>query len=235
MTKTAKLYAVIPAAGVGSRMGSDKPKQYLTLLGKTVVEHTLERLLAEPLLQQLVVAVNPDDQQWPQLDLARHPRIKTVDGGAERSDSVLNGLRALDGVCGPEDWVLVHDVARPCMQSAELHRLITQLGDHSVGGILAMPLSDTIKTVNAQCSIVNTVDRSRLWRAQTPQMFRYGLLTAALNVASELGLAVTDEASAVEAAGFKPVVVEGAATNIKITRPEDLPLAEFYLSTQKHQ
>jgi 2-C-methyl-D-erythritol 4-phosphate cytidylyltransferase len=224
-----KFYALVPAAGVGRRMGSDQPKQYLSLLGKTIMEHTLERLLVESRLQRVVVTISAQDTQWRELPILRDSRVKVITGGEERYHSVLNGLQYLATECADSDWVLVHDVARPCISPADVHHLIEQLVDDPVGGILAVPVSDTIKRVDTNNIISTTVDRSCLWQAQTPQMFRLGVLLAALSRAVENNCSVTDEASAIELSGLYPKVVEGSATNIKITRPEDLSLAEFYL------
>ena len=226
-----RFFAVVPAAGVGKRMGSEKPKQYLPLLGKEVIEHTINRLLAEPALEKIVVAVSPEDNHWSQLDCLKDPRIEIVEGGAERSDSVLNGLRHLSGFASQQDWVLVHDVARPCIANSDIQRLISELSEHAVGGILAVPMSDTVKQVEGK-TISGTVDRSRLWRAQTPQMFRYQLLMDSLSAGIERDLSITDEASAIELAGYSPEVVEALLPNLKITRPQDLALAEYYLKKE---
>lgn len=222
------VFAVVPAAGAGRRMNAAQAKQYLPLLGKTVLEHTLTRLLAEPGLASIVVVVAAGDTRWQSLPVFDNPRVSVVDGGSERSQSVLNGLRALSTTCRANDWVMVHDVARPCVAGADLKNMLNTLYSDDVGGILAVPCSDTIKQV-AQGRIETTLDRSRLWQAQTPQMFRYQLLVDAIASGLERGLLLTDEASAVEAAGYDPKVVEGSAANIKITRPEDLALAEYYL------
>lgn len=223
-----QFFAVVPAAGVGRRMASDLPKQYLQLLGKTVLEHTLATLLAQTELQRIVLVVAETDQHWQSIALLDNPRIDIVEGGAERSDSVLSGLRHLASSCADSDWILVHDVARACIAAHEIKNLISALAQDAVGGILAIPVSDTIKQVEQQI-ITATMDRSLLWQAQTPQMFRYALLKDALIAATAQGVVVTDEASAVELAGFKPRIVEGSPSNIKITRPEDLSLAAYYL------
>lgn len=224
---TADFYAVVPAAGIGRRMGGDRPKQYLSLNGSPIIEHTLNRLIAIPELQKIVVALADNDVFWPQLALAKHPKIDVVVGGAERGDSVLNGLECLSATADDNDWVLVHDVARPCIAAADIYRLIEHLKDHAVGGILAVPVSDTLKNVSG-AAIVETVDRSTLWQAQTPQMFRLGVLREALRRGIREGRTVTDEASAIELTGEHPLVVEGSITNIKITRPQDMALAEYY-------
>ena len=227
--QSANFYAVVPAAGVGVRMGGDRPKQYLSLLGKTVMEHTLETLLTEPRLQRIIVATSVDDQQWRNLPVLDDARIEVIDGGDERCHSVLNGLRYLSADGTANDWVLVHDVARPCITGSDIRKLIEQLGDDPVGGILAVPASDTIKRVDSTGAITATVDRSQLWQAQTPQMFRLGLLLKAMTEAIDKRCIITDEASAIELSGLNPTVVEGSRGNIKITRPEDLSLAAYYL------
>lgn len=223
-----KFFAVVPAAGVGRRMGAAQAKQYLPLLGKTVLEQTLLKLLAEPRLQTIIVTTAPNDRQWQSLPVFDNPRIQVVDGGAERSHSVCNGLLALSSVCSERDWVLVHDIARPCIALSDIQKMLQQLAHDPVGGIMAIPCSDTIKQVD-QGVVSATVDRNFLWQAQTPQMFRYHLLLTALQDGLQKGLTITDEAAAVEQAGYRPRIVEGSASNIKITRPGDLSLAEFYL------
>ena len=240
-----KLWGVIPAAGIGSRMQADCPKQYLPLAGKTLIEKTLERLLAIPQIQRLVVALNPDDHVWPKLSLSQHKKIVTVAGGQERADSVLNALLSLQGIAADNDWILVHDAARPCVSLASIEKLLNACAEHPLGGILGVPVSDTIKQVKDKSVITKTVDRSVLWQAQTPQLFRYGILLKALKAAVEVGFLVTDESSAVEVMLKKPLgdevsellplMVEGNSDNIKITRPEDLPLAELILQRQDSQ
>ncbi|BCX87799.1 2-C-methyl-D-erythritol 4-phosphate cytidylyltransferase [Methylomarinovum tepidoasis] len=227
----ARCFAVIPAAGSGKRMGAAIPKQYLTLLGKPVLQHTIERLLAVAAVERIVVALAADDPRWPALPAAFDPRVMTAIGGAERADSVLAGLRALAAEARPDDWVMVHDAARPCLRPDDVEKLLAELEGDPVGGILALPSVDTLKEVEGR-DIVATVDRSRIWRALTPQLFRYRPLTESLERALAAGATITDEASAVEWAGRRPKIVEGHPGNIKITRPEDLPLAEFYLRQQ---
>lgn len=223
-----RYFAVVPAAGIGSRMGAERPKQYLPLGESTVIEQTLSRLLILDCLESIVVPLSDKDQYWQNLSVANSPRIQSTLGGVERSDSVLAGLKALQGIAENDDWVLVHDVARPCVRLKDIEALMTVLADDEVGGILAVPVSDTIKQVTDK-SIDKTVDRSVLWQAQTPQLFRYGMLLKALSEAAEQGVAITDEASAIEWSGAVPKVVEGSRDNIKITCPEDLALAEYYL------
>lgn len=230
MTRTSKFWGIVPAAGVGKRMQSDKPKQYLELAGTPVIEHTLMRLLSAGIFEAVAVAISREDPYWPALKISRHPAIVTAPGGKERADSVLSGLNSLRDKAADEDWVLVHDAARPCLTVDDMHKLIDNLADEEVGGILALPSHDTLKNVREN-RIAGTLDRSHVWRALTPQMFRYGLLKRALE-AAQGNPAVTDEASALELGGFHPRIVEGRPDNIKITRPEDLALAQFYLEQQ---
>lgn len=226
-----KFWAVVPAAGVGKRMGSNTPKQYLEINGKPVLEHTLERLLSVPSLSGVFVALGAEDGYWDDLSSSKDSRVFAAPGGRERADSVLSALRSMDSVADPEDWVLVHDAARLCITREDIEKLIQTLAQDPIGGILALPVSDTLKTVQ-DLRILNTPDRSVIWRALTPQMFRYGLLRDALSSAQAEGRIVTDEASAIEQSGYQPRIVEGRPDNIKITRPEDLELAAFYLEKQ---
>jgi 2-C-methyl-D-erythritol 4-phosphate cytidylyltransferase len=225
----ARFWAVVPAAGVGRRMGGDTPKQYLQIGGRTVIEHTLGRLLGHPRIESVVVALSEDDGWWPDLPLSKHPKISRVEGGAERCHSVLSGLRHLSGKAAADDWVLVHDAARPCLRRSDLDRLIETLKYHLVGGLLAVPVHDTVKRANRLCHVEETLPREALWRAYTPQMFRLGSLLSSIEDALAEGHLVTDESSAVEFAGLAPLLVEGHSDNIKITRPEDLELAKFFL------
>jgi 2-C-methyl-D-erythritol 4-phosphate cytidylyltransferase len=231
MSRQHAFWGIVPAAGVGKRMGADVPKQYLPVNGKPVLQHTLERLLRVEALSALVVALGKEDGFWPDLPFADNPGILVAEGGKERADSVLSALNRLEGFAKADDWVLVHDAARLCITRSDVLKLIECLGHDPVGGILALPSSDTLKGVTDGI-IVDTVDRNHVWRALTPQMFRYGALKEALVTAAELGLTVTDEASALELKGQTPRIVEGRPDNIKITRPEDLALAAFYLEQQ---
>lgn len=226
---TAKITAIVPAAGVGSRMQADRPKQYLILHGHTVLEHTVEVLLRHPNVGQVVVAVSDNDPYFGSLALANHPRVVRVSGGKERADSVLS---ALDYVCQHQlsEWVLVHDAARPCVEHVDISQLIATAQTHTVGAILAAPVRDTMKRADGGQNIDHTVDRVALWHALTPQMFRAQPLMQALTQALAAQAVITDEASAFEWLGQKPALVAGRADNIKITQPEDLALAEFYLS-----
>lgn len=231
MNQAVKFWGVVPAAGVGKRMQADRPKQYLNLSGKTVIERTLERLLQVQVFSGVAVAISEGDPYWPKLAIADHPNIIRAPGGKERADSVLSALIQLQDHAHHDDWVLVHDAARPCVSVPEIKNLIDILIDDEVGGILALASHDTLKSVD-HSRIDSTLDRGKIWRALTPQMFRYGELKQALQQAERDGSVVTDEASALELQGKRPKIVEGQPENIKITRPEDLALAQFYLEQQ---
>ena len=211
-------------------MNADRPKQYLELAGKTVIEHTLSRLLGAEVFDAVAVAISEEDPYWPNLEISANKKIITASGGKERADSVLSALKSIREVASNDDWVLVHDAARPCITATDIHFLINSLVNDEVGGILALSSHDTLKNVQG-ISIVGTLDRRHIWRALTPQMFRYGLLKSALE-AAEGNPAITDEASALELQGLQPKIVEGRPDNIKITRPEDLALAHFYMEQQ---
>ncbi len=231
-TQQSNYWAVIPAAGVGQRMESLVPKQYLLLNGRPVIEHTLQRFIDHPKIKGVVVAISPEDVWWRASAFAKHPDVITVTGGKERCHSVLNALEHLSEQAPDSDWVLVHDAARPCLRADDIDRLIDQLHNDPVGGLLGMPVRDTMKRCDASGQVKETVERQGLWHAFTPQMFRLGALHQALADVIEQGLEVTDEASAMERAGHPPMLVGGRPDNIKITRPEDLPLAAFYLSQE---
>lgn len=238
-----RYWVVIPAAGTGSRMQADRPKQYLTLGQRTIIEHTLERLSSHPAISGIVVAIAQDDLYWNDAfnnqisDLIKLP-VETVIGGDERSVSVTNALDALlagslSFKAKADDWVLVHDAARPCVTTDDIEFLISSLVNNPVGGLLGIPVADTLKRIDAHQQVQQTVSRERLWRALTPQMFRLGLLQQALCDVKAKGLAVTDDASAMELAGYSPRMVCGNEQNIKITRPQDLQLAALYLQDQE--
>ena len=226
---------MVPAAGLGVRMGAALPKQYLTLRGKCVIEHSLERLASHPKVSGIVVALGQDDDYGAKL-LSRPEwngkPLHRVTGGEQRSHSVLNALSRLAEIAAAEDWVLVHDAVRPCLRHSDIDKLVNTLGEHPVGGLLGVPLSDTIKRVAADQRVIETAKRAELWRALTPQMFRLAALTQALNQAIKGGVEVTDDAAAMSLTGVVPIMVEGHADNIKITHPADLALAEFYLVQQ---
>ncbi len=227
-----RLWAVVPAAGRGTRFGSEVPKQYGLLTGRTVIEHTLAVLCRHPDLAGVVVALSAGDEYWPRLGLDLPVPLYAVVGGAERVHSVLAALSRLESLAAPEDWVLVHDVARPCLRDTDLKHLVATLIDHPVGGLLAMPVTDTVKRVNAAGEVLETVSRTGLWRAATPQMFRLEPLRTALHAALAAGWMPTDEAAAMEAQGHRPQVVAGHSDNLKITHPEDLALAELLMQAQ---
>lgn len=223
----------MPAAGSARRMGpGTTAKQYLPLAGRTVIEWALAPFLEHGGCRGVVVVVAAGDRHWPQLPLAQHDQIMLARGGAERADSVRAGLAALSGRAALDDWILVHDAARPCVQASDLERLLEALAQDETGGLLAAPLVDTLKRADAQGHVLETLPRTSLWRALTPQMFRYGVLERALQHAVSAGLAVTDEAQAVEALGLRPRLVAGDPDNFKITVPDDLARAERVLAAR---
>jgi len=228
----AALWCVVPAAGHGSRFGGGVPKQYLPLAGKPLLLHTLERLAAHPRIAGLMVALAVDDPHWPDLSSLRGKPVLSGLGGGERADSVLAGLRALVDKVEKDNFILVHDAARPCVREDDITRLI-ELGIAAGGALLAAPLRDTLKRADADSRAVATEPRDARWRALTPQLFRHGELVAALESAGAAGIAVTDEAMAMERKGFKPLLVEGAESNIKVTTPADMMLAEFLLGRER--
>lgn len=223
-------WCVVPAAGRGRRFGGDVPKQYLRLGDKPLLLHTLERLAAHPRIAGLMLVCAADDTSWAAglIEVLGKPLLRCA-GGAERADSVLAGLRALPASVAALDGVLVHDAARPCVRAADISRLI-ELAVPAGGGLLAAPLRDTLKRADAASRSVATEPRESRWRALTPQLFPRAALEQALAQASADGVAVTDEAMAMERCGFAPLLVEGAEDNIKVTTPADLALAEFLLA-----
>jgi 2-C-methyl-D-erythritol 4-phosphate cytidylyltransferase len=226
-------WAVVPAAGSGRRMATEVPKQYLPLHDRTVLEHSLNALFSCETIEGVVLALAPGDAWWPEIaSRVAGKNLACVDGGEERCHSVLNALRHLGGFAEQGDWVLVHDAARPCVRAEEINTLIETVGEDPCGGLLGVPASDTMKRSGADGRVSETIDRQALWHAQTPQMFRLGLLQSALEQALEQGRLVTDESAAVEMAGHRPCLVRGRTDNIKITVPSDLALAEFYLQGQ---
>jgi 2-C-methyl-D-erythritol 4-phosphate cytidylyltransferase len=229
----ARRWAIVPAAGQGSRFGAELPKQYVAVLGRPLLSWTLSALLAEPRIDGIVVALADGDRHWQELPEASNPRVRRCDGGERRELSVARGLEALSGLAGETDWVLVHDAARPCLRAEDLDRLLTQLADDPVGGLLAAPVGDTLKRADDDGRAQETVPRAGLWRAYTPQMFRYGLLVRALRLCIGRGHAVTDEASAIESLGLRPRLVAGRTDNIKVTNPADAALAEAILGRQE--
>lgn len=229
-----KIYAIIPAAGSGKRMrvasNSDFAKQYLSLCGRTILEHSLSTFISASVINGIVVCLASGDEYWSRLACASHAKIITTGGGETRAHSVLNGLFALSDIANDHDWVLVHDAARPCFNQDLLSRLINGIAHDEVGGILAVKAKDTLKLSDHQDRTTQTLDRSNVWQAQTPQMFRYGLLKNTIQNALDKGAEITDEASAVELAGHSVKLIESDASNLKVTTTDDLPLAEFLLN-----
>ncbi|AIF48429.1 2-C-methyl-D-erythritol 4-phosphate cytidylyltransferase [Dyella japonica] len=229
---SAALWCVVPAAGRGTRVGGSIPKQYLPLAGRALILHTLERLALHPRIAGLMVVLGEGDGHWPGVaELYGKPVLTTI-GGAERCDSVLAGVRALPANVSDDTFVLVHDAARPCVREADITRLM-DVGMPAGGGLLGAPLRDTLKRANSDGRSEVTEPRDHRWRAFTPQMFRRGELSAALQSAHGAGVTVSDEAMAMERAGFAPCLVEGAEDNIKVTTATDFALAEFLLSRMK--
>jgi 2-C-methyl-D-erythritol 4-phosphate cytidylyltransferase len=222
-------WAVVPAAGRGQRFGGDLPKQYAPLAGRSVIEHSLRAVLNHDSVDGVVVALAKDDRGWPGWrELGGKPVITCV-GGAERADSVLAGLMALPGTVDDDQWVLVHDAARPCLRALDLARLLTVGQADPVGALLAAPVRDTLKRADHLGHSQATEPREWLWRALTPQLFRRGGLTRALRAAIRAGVKITDEAMAMERLGLRPCLVEGSEDNIKVTTPADISMAEFIL------
>lgn len=229
---SAALWCVVPAAGRGTRVGGSIPKQYLPLAGRPLILHTLERLAMHPRIAGLLVVLGDNDSHWPGVDNLYGKPVRTTLGGAERCDSVLAGVRALPADVADDSFVLVHDAARPCVREADITRLM-DVGVPAGGGLLGAPLRDTLKRANSDGRSEVTEPRDHRWRAFTPQMFRRGELAAALHAAYVAGITVSDEAMAMERAGFAPLLVEGAEDNIKVTTATDFALAEFLLSRMK--
>jgi len=227
-----KYWVVIPAAGVGSRMQADRPKQYLLLENKTILEYTLDCFLGNPVIAGTCIAISESDTVWSSMSLAAQKDLITVHGGQERCHSVFNALLHLMPIADQNDWVLVHDAARPCLRQEDIMHLIDSLKNDEVGGLLAVPVKDTMKRSNSEDEVIETVERNQLWHALTPQMFRLGTLFNAIKKALDKNYLITDEASAIELVGLSPRLIEGHADNIKITRPEDLQLAKFFLQQQ---
>lgn len=231
---SSRYFAIIPAAGSGSRFGAPLPKQYLTINGLPIIRHAVDALLADTRIDRVVVVLSPEDRDWHEacvpLDAAGRVSVIRV-GGATRAESVLNGISWLSNELnvGSGDWILVHDAARPCLTPAQIDDLITSLRDDPVGGLLAIPVADTVKRADATHRVEATIDRRPLWQAQTPQMFRFDLLQQAL-AAVDLAVA-TDESSAIEALGYAPKLVAGSLANLKVTYPADLKLATAIINS----
>ena len=223
------VWAVVPAAGSGRRMAAEVPKQYLKLNGVPILEHTLRALLACPDIRGVVVVLDPSDRRADAIASLADPRVSRAAGGAERADSVLAGLQAVATEAGAEDWVLVHDAARPCISVGVLRSLISSCTTAGVGTVMAQASVDTLKHVSEDNRVLETLDRQVIWRAQTPQMFKLRELMSALSTALIDDIAITDESMAMELAGYPVSILEGPSTNIKITLPADLEMAEIIL------
>ncbi len=230
------IWAIVPAAGIGLRMGSTTPKQYLPLLGSPVLLHSLERLASisgsDFTLESILVPVHEQDRWHQELAIDQLP-VEFVPGGEERQQSVMNALHALTDRASDEDWVLVHDAVRPCVQPEDIQLLLKKVSNHDCGGFLGAPVVSTLKRTDDSGRVVATIDRKNCWQAYTPQVFRYGLLRHTLEQALSAGAMITDEAGAIEAAGHSPLLVEGDHLNIKITHESDLKLAEMILQQQE--
>ena len=234
-----RYFLVLPAAGNGSRMQAELPKQYLRLAGRSLLQHSLERLGSLPEFERISVAIADGDAAWPAVVAALRPelagRLLTASGGTERARSVHNALAALAPHAEADDWVLVHDAVRPCIHPADVRKLMSELAGEEAGGLLGMPVRETLKASADGRFVEHTVDRRRIWQAATPQMFRYAVLQRALQRAISTNIAVTDEAAAVEALGLPVRLVAGRADNLKITYPGDLQLAGAILEAQARE
>ncbi|MBK68950.1 MAG: 2-C-methyl-D-erythritol 4-phosphate cytidylyltransferase [Legionellales bacterium] len=230
MSNNNRLWVVIPAAGIGKRMGVDIPKQYITVCDKAIIEHTVEKFTSRNDLQGILVALSNSDQHWSTLELSKNNKITTVTGGEERYKSVYNALCSLKNKADDDDWILVHDAVRPCITTSEIDQFIADL-DHlnGIGGILALPCFETMKKANTNHEIEETIDRKFIWHAQTPQMFRYKKLFLAIEKIMNENIFITDEAMAMELAGYKPILIQGTHSNIKITDQNDLKYLESFL------
>ena len=233
MIKSQKCWAIIPAAGIGTRMGVETPKQYLSLAGKTVLEHALLHFCEHDAIHGVVVVLSEDDRYWKSVSVVTNRKIHTTTGGQQRYHSVLNGLNYLEKIAQPDDWIMVHDAARPCVRLEDINKLIDAANGTEDGAILAVPTRDTMKRADKDYKIRETVSREDLWHALTPQIFRFSTLRTALQKAIVNNIPITDEAQAVEMMGLRPLLVEGYADNIKITHKADLALAETHLRQQK--
>jgi 2-C-methyl-D-erythritol 4-phosphate cytidylyltransferase len=232
MANNFSIWAIVPAAGLGRRMESKLPKQYLTIHNKTVLEHTLSRLLSIKSIAAIMVVLDKDDQYFAKLTCANNNRIMTTIGGTERCDSVLSALFALQHKIKANDRVLVHDAARCCVLPSKVEELITSLKNDKVGGLLGVPVSDTLKQVDSHQKSTQTLDRSIVWAAQTPQLFPYDLLKQSLENSLAAKQLITDEASAIEYSGLQPQMVMGHHDNIKITHPNDILIASAIMNYQ---
>ncbi len=234
-----RYFLVVPAAGSGRRMHADAPKQYLDIAGKTLLQHSLERLGVLPEITRIAVALAADDTTWANVAKRLRPEVAgkliTATGGAERMESVSNALAALRPFAADDDWVLVHDAVRPCVHPADVLKLMQELAGEEAGGLLAMPVRETLKESDGKRHVARTVDRSRIWQAATPQMFRFAVLQRAMQQVAVRQRTATDEAAAVEELGLPVRLVAGRADNLKVTYPGDLSLAAAVLEAQARE
>lgn len=229
-SESTKVHVLVPAAGIGQRFGGPVPKQYISLCGKPIIQHSLECLLE--IFDQISVAISDEDDYWDELEIAKDSRIRRVVGGETRAESVRNALKSISDAKGG-DWVLIHDAVRPLVSASDINRLISKLSEHPCGGLLGTPVYETVKRVSTDGDVLRTEDREGLWTAQTPQLFRFAALLEAMDSAEKLDK-ITDEASAMETAGHKLLAVEGSPMNIKITRQADLEFAELILNSRSN-
>ncbi|HIG68251.1 MAG TPA: 2-C-methyl-D-erythritol 4-phosphate cytidylyltransferase [Porticoccaceae bacterium] len=235
MKPSSNYWAIVPAAGVGRRFSADIPKQFHQLHGELVAQHTLSRLLSITGIKRIVAPCDPSSGYWSRVRATSNSRVQLIQGGETRARSVLNGLVAIQQDASPDDWVLVHDMARPCVTRMDINKLIGNLEEHPVGGFLAAPINETLKLVTSDNKVTKTVDRNQYRIAQTPQMFRARMLQEAIQSMFDNQLEPTDEASAIEYIGEQAMVIDGRQDNIKITRREDLMIAEAILQDQEKQ
>ena len=230
-----KYFLVVPASGIGQRMNSTIPKQYIILEnGLTILDQCLNTILSNELISGFIVALDKKDSHFKSSDFAKDPKLISITtGGKERFHSVLNALNALDQTAKPNDWVLVHDAVRPCIRKEDINKLIEEVADDKVGGILANRIVDTVKQKN-NGALVSTIDRQKLYIAQTPQMFRYAILKDSIEKAIKSNMHITDESEALESLNYSIRIVEGSSSNIKITTQEDIHLANYFLKHHEY-
>lgn len=234
-SKMARYFGLVPAAGVGSRFGGELPKQYQDVAGTPLIAHSIAALLAEARIEAVFVVLSAHDERFARISWrADADRVVPLYcGGESRMTSVYNGLIGCADAIDLDDWVLVHDAVRPCLAAADLRRLIDAIDDAEVGGLLAVPVADTLKSDDGEGRVARTVERAALWRALTPQMFRYGTLLNALGAGRSQDPTITDEASAVERLGRRPRLIPGSGTNLKVTRPEDIAMVAAWLRAHR--
>ncbi len=235
ITPIPKLWAIVPAAGVGARFSDGHPKQFHQLRGKTVAQYTLQKLLSIEQIQRLICPCDLSSKYWSKVSATKDLRVEMVTGGKSRAQSVMNGMRVLQNYAKADDWVLVHDIARPCITVSDINHLISELKNNVVGGLLVKRVDETLKMVGLENRVLKTPDREQYRVAQTPQMFRYKILLDALLLAGSKNISPTDEASAVEAMGKDVLMIEGRNDNIKITHQSDLMIAETILQNQEEE